>query len=215
MVKIAPSILAADLMDMKNEIELVDTNGADYIHIDVMDGHYVNNIAFGPNVVKSLRAHTKKILDVHLMISPVQKFLDEFISVGADIISFHPDADQNSEDIIKKIKSANRKAGIAIHPKVSINEILRFLDTIDIVIVMTVVPGFGGQKFMHSEVNKIIELANIKNEKNLNFEIEVDGGINNETAKTCKNAGADVLVAGSYIFSSGGENYKTKIDSLR
>ena len=215
MVKIAPSILAADLMDMKNEIELVDTNGADYIHIDVMDGHYVNNIAFGPNVVKSLRAHTKKILDVHLMISPVQKFLDEFISVGADIISFHPDADQNSEDIIKKIKSANRKAGIAIHPKVSINEILRFLDTIDIVIVMTVVPGFGGQKFMHSEVNKIIELANIRNEKNLNFEIEVDGGINNETAKTCKNAGADVLVAGSYVFSSGGENYKTKIDSLR
>ena len=215
MVKIAPSILAADLMDMKNEIELVDTNGADYIHIDVMDGHYVNNIAFGPNVVKSLRAHTKKILDVHLMISPVQKFLDEFISVGADIISFHPDADQNSENIIKKIKSANRKAGIAIHPKVSINEILRFLDTIDIVIVMTVVPGFGGQKFMHSEVNKIIELANIRNEKNLNFEIEVDGGINNETAKTCKNAGADVLVAGSYIFSSGGENYKTKIDSLR
>ena len=215
MVKIAPSILAADLMDMKNEIELVDTNGADYIHIDVMDGHYVNNIAFGPNVVKSLRTHTKKILDVHLMISPVQKFLDEFINVGADIISFHPDADQNSEDIIKKIKSANRKAGIAIHPKVSINEILRFLDTIDIVIVMTVVPGFGGQKFMHSEVNKIIELANIRNEKNLNFEIEVDGGINNETAETCKNAGADVLVAGSYIFSSGGENYKTKIDSLR
>ena len=215
MVKIAPSILAADLMDMKNEIELVDTNGADYIHIDVMDGHYVNNIAFGPNVVKSLRAHTKKILDVPLMISPVQKFLDEFISVGADITSFHPDADQNSEDIIKKIKSANRKVGIAIHPKVSINEIIRFIDAIDIIIVMTVVPGFGGQKFMHSEVNKIIELANIRNEKNLNFEIEVDGGINNETAKNCKNAGADVLVAGSYIFSSGGENYKTKIDSLR
>ena len=215
MVKIASSILAADLMDMKNEIELVDTNGADYIHIDVMDGHYVNNIAFGPNVVKSLRAHTKKILDVHLMISPVQKFIEEFIDVGADIISFHPDADQNSEDIIKKIKSANLKAGIAIHPKVSINEIIRFIDAIDIVIVMTVVPGFGGQKFMHSEVNKIIELANIRNEKNLNFEIEVDGGINNETAKTCKKAGADVLVAGSYIFSSGGENYKTKIDSLR
>ena len=154
MVKIAPSILAADLMDMKNEIELVDTNGADYIHIDVMDGHYVNNIAFGPNVVKSLRAHTKKILDVHLMISPVQKFLDEFINVGADIISFHPDADQNSEDIIKKIKSANRKAGIAIHPKVSINEILRFLE-LDIPVKMVKVSGSSIAVDIKSDIKKV------------------------------------------------------------
>ena len=215
MIKIAPSILAADLMNMKEEIELVDNYGAEYIHIDVMDGQYVENIAFGPNIVKSLRPITKKILYVHLMITPVAKYIDSFIKAGADIISFHPDADKNTQDIIKQIKSNNCKVGIAVHPKINISDIEIFLDEIDCVIVMTVVPGFGGQKFMHSEVQKITELDNIKKQKNLKFEIEVDGGINHETGKICREKNANVLVAGSYIFSSGKENYKKMINSLR
>jgi ribulose-phosphate 3-epimerase len=215
MIKIAPSILAADLMNMKEEIELVDNYGAEYIHIDVMDGQYVENIAFGPNIVKSIRPLTKKVLDVHLMITPVAKYIDSFIKAGADIISFHPDADKNTQDIIKQIKSNNCKVGIAVHPKINISDIEIFLDDIDCVIVMTVVPGFGGQKFMHSEVKKITELDNIKKQKNLKFEIEVDGGINHETGKICRDKNANVLVAGSYIFSSGKENYKKMINSLR
>ena len=215
MIKIAPSILAADLMNMKEEIELVDNYGAEYIHIDVMDGQYVENIAFGPNIVKSLRPITKKILDVHLMITPVAKYIDSFIKAGADIISFHPDADKNTQDIIKQIKSNNCKVGIAVHPKINISDIEIFLDDIDCVIVMTVVPGFGGQKFMYSEVKKITELDNIKKQKNLKFEIEVDGGINHETGKICRDKNANVLVAGSYIFSSGKNNYKKMINSLR
>ena len=215
MIKIAPSILAADLMNMKEEIELVDNYGAEYIHIDVMDGQYVENIAFGPNIVKSIRPLTKKVLDVHLMITPVAKYIDAFIKAGADIISFHPDADKNNQDIIKQIRSNNCKVGIAIHPKIKISDIEIFLDAIDCVIVMTVVPGFGGQKFMHSEVKKITELDNIKKQKNLKFEIEVDGGINHETGKICRDKNANVLIAGSYIFSSGKENYKKMINSLR
>ncbi len=215
MVKIAPSILSANLMHMHDEIQSIDNNGSEYIHIDVMDGHYVDNLTFGANMVKSIRPMTRKVLDVHLMITPVKKYIDEYIKAGSDIISFHPEADNNSKDVIKQIKSANLKAGIAVHPRVSINEITEFLDLIDMVIVMTVVPGFGGQKFMLSEINKITELANIRKQRNLNYEIEVDGGINSETAQICKDANADVLVAGSYIFSGGKENYKKMIDSLR
>lgn len=215
MIKIAPSILAADLIDIKDEVRQVDESGAEYIHIDIMDGHYVPNISFGPNIVKSLRPITKKILDVHLMISPVKQYINNFIDAGADIISFHPEADDNPIEIIQHIKDKDCKVGIAIHPSIKVAEIIHFLELVDLVVVMTVVPGFGGQKFMDSELTKIIELKKIKDQKKLHFEIEIDGGINNETAQICINNGANVLVAGSYIFSDNKENYKTRIDSLR
>ena len=180
-----------------------------------MDGHYVPNITFGPNIVKSLRPVTNKILDVHLMISPVEKYINNFIEAGADIISFHPEADDNPLEIIKSIKNKNCKAGIAIHPNITVANVTKYLELIDLVVVMTVVPGAGGQKFMDSEVVKIIELNNIRDQQKLNFEIEIDGGVNKETSQICKNSGADVLVAGSYIFSDNKDNYKTLIDSLR
>ena len=214
-IQISPSILSADFSQLGSEIKKLEEGGADLIHVDVMDGHFVPNLTIGPPVIKNLRKYTKLPFDVHLMISPVLSYVKEFIDAGANILSFHPEADNNHEEIFNIINESNCNPGIAIHPDISVNSIQNLLPKVKMAIVMTVVPGFGGQKFLESQIEKISILKSIRQNNKLDFEIEVDGGINNITAKKCIENGADVLVAGSYIFSKKNTEYKKLIDSLK
>ena len=215
MIKISPSILNVKENDLENKVKSLDNSGADYIHIDVMDGHYVDNTSFGVETIKKIRKITSKILDVHLMVRPVQHHIDDYIEAGSDIISFHPEADENSLDIIKHINQSEVKSGIAIHPEINIEKFEYLLPLVKQVIVMTVIPGFGGQKFMENQVYKIGKLNEMRKNKNYKYKIEVDGGINNTNKDSCINNGVDILAVGSYLLSKDNTEYTNIINSLR
>tara|TARA_B100000242_G_C42962376_1_gene446378 strand:- start:354 stop:1013 length:660 start_codon:yes stop_codon:yes gene_type:complete len=214
-IQISPSILSADFSKLGNEIKNLERCGADMIHVDVMDGHFVPNLTIGPPVIKSLRKHTKLIFDVHLMISPVHKYIKNFAEAGSDIITIHPEATENILDSINLIKNLKKKIGISLNPDTPISVIEQYLDKIDLVLIMTVFPGFGGQKFMPEVLEKIKFLSKIRNEKKFNFLIEVDGGINFSNSKTVIDAGADILVSGTTIFKENKGDIKKNIEILR
>ena len=214
-IQISPSILSADFSQLGKEIQKLEKAGADMIHVDVMDGHFVPNLTIGPPVIKALRKHSSLPFDVHLMISPVHKYIKNFADAGADIITIHPEATQNIEESIKLIKSLNKKVGLSLNPNTPINVINNFLDKINLVLIMSVYPGFGGQKFMPEVLKKIKDLDQIKKQKNLNFDIEVDGGINFDNSKLVKEAGANILVSGTTIFKDNKGDIKKNIDILK
>ena len=214
-IQISPSILSADFSQLGNEIKRLEEGGADMIHVDVMDGHFVPNLTIGPPVIKNLKKKSSMIFDVHLMISPVHKYIDAYAEAGADIITIHPEATDDLESSIFKIKKLKKKVGVSLNPETKVDGILNFLENIDLVLIMSVNPGFGGQKFMPEVLDKVKFLKDIQKKRQLDFDIEIDGGINFENAKTVINAGANILVSGTTIFKSNNGDIKKNIELLK
>ena len=214
-IQISPSILSADFSQLGNEIKRLEEGGADLIHVDVMDGHFVPNLTIGPPVIKALKKNCSIKFDVHLMISPVHKYIEAYADAGADIITIHPEATDDLSSSIKKIKDLGKKVGVSLNPETKVGIIKDYLEQIDLVLIMSVNPGFGGQKFMPEVLDKIKELKNIQKVQNIDFDIEIDGGINFENSKIAIKAGANILVSGTTIFKSNNGDIKKNIDLLK